>query len=95
MSLNLFCDGLDLWQTPTDVTLMCLMTKDGPQWALRGGAAVRALKCYMEWVKGQADGKWEDPVARQSLQSSISNEVAKITSYLAQTPSRRVNVYMM
>ena len=49
MSINLHCNKVDLWQTPTYVTYMCLMTPKGVEDA-KGAEAVRALKCYVEWA---------------------------------------------
>jgi hypothetical protein len=42
---------MDLWQTPTNITHLCLMDHDGIHWVVKGKAAARALRCYLEWVK--------------------------------------------
>ena len=55
MSINLhFHSGkkkLDVWQTPTYITEMCLMNKDGyMRFEVYGKAALRALHMYRTWV---------------------------------------------
>lgn len=49
MSINLQCNKVELWQTPSYITYMCLMTPDGVKEA-KGVEAIRALKCYVEWA---------------------------------------------
>ena len=51
MSMNLICNHLELWQTPTEITYMCLMESDGRRQELKGKAAIRALRIYMQWVQ--------------------------------------------
>jgi hypothetical protein len=51
MSMNLHCNQVELWQTPTYVTHMCLMNKDGIAADATGDEAVRALRCYLEWAR--------------------------------------------
>ncbi len=50
MSMNLHCNKLDLWQTPTHITYMCMMTHEGVYSELNGNDAIRALRIYMQWV---------------------------------------------
>ncbi len=63
MSMNLYVevDGqkLDLWQTPTQITTMCLATKDGVAYELKGSKAKRALHCYRAWVQGSLYGSYK------------------------------------
>lgn len=49
--MNLHCNKMDLWQTPTYITHLCLMDHDGIHLEVKGKAAARALRCYFEWVK--------------------------------------------
>lgn len=53
MNLCLTVDGkdIDLWQTPTYVTNMCLMTSKGVKRTVSGKKAERALQAYFEWCK--------------------------------------------
>lgn len=50
MSMNLHCEEVELWQTPTWVTYMCYSNEDGG-WK---GIFYR----YSEWVKGTANGAY-------------------------------------
>lgn len=43
MSMNLHCNKIDLWQTPTYITHMCLETSSPKS----------ALKAYCHWVRDQ------------------------------------------
>jgi hypothetical protein len=51
MSLNLHFNKAGLWQTPTYITEMCLMTHEGVVPHLRGPDATRALRCYLVWLE--------------------------------------------
>jgi len=48
MSLNLHCQQLDLWQTPTYITHMCYSNGDG------GWVGIKYR--YVQWVRAQANG---------------------------------------
>ena len=50
MSMNLKCNKMELWQTPTHVTYMCMMTSKGVADEFTGKKARRALKIYQQWV---------------------------------------------
>lgn len=52
MSMNLHCTGVELRQTPTQVTYMCLVQPDGKiACELKGKKALHAMQIYKEWVK--------------------------------------------
>jgi hypothetical protein len=55
MNLNLKCDGkkINLWQTPTRITSMLMVDKNGKVECfkcLRGNNAKRVLHAYIAWV---------------------------------------------
>lgn len=56
MSMNLYIkfDGqkIDVYQTPTHITYMCLMADTGRKFEMRGKEAKRAVNCYLEYVGG-------------------------------------------
>jgi hypothetical protein len=52
MSMNLYCDEVELWQTPTYITYMCYSNEDG------GWKGI--LYRYIEWVKDHTNGVWKD-----------------------------------
>lgn len=53
VSLNLHCNLVDLWQTPSLVTVLCLMNHEGVQPNVTGKEAVRALRGYLRWAEIQ------------------------------------------
>ena len=55
MNLCLTVDGktVELWQTPTYITDMCMMTSKGVKSVMSGKQAMRALRIYFEWCKKQ------------------------------------------
>lgn len=57
MSMNLHCDGVDLWHTPTHITDMCMsMDNDGnPDGGMEG-----VRKRYLTWVRSRLDGVWRN-----------------------------------
>lgn len=52
MNLHATCNGkpIDLYQTPTHITRMILVSSDGPVTSLKGKKARRALYSYLVWV---------------------------------------------
>lgn len=57
--MNLHCDKLDLRQTPTWISNICMMTDDGPSFELKGKDAKRALRCYIMWVSSFNRTSWK------------------------------------
>jgi hypothetical protein len=66
MSINLHIaiDGeeIDIYQTPSYITYMCMMTQDGWTMRLKGKQAQRAVRSYLAWVShahplGEGDTK--------------------------------------
>jgi thiaminase len=52
MSMNLHCNKLDLWQTPTQITYMCLVQPDNEIASnVAGKKARHALAIYRKWVE--------------------------------------------
>lgn len=60
MSMNLYItfDGRkqEVYQTPTHITYMCLMTDSGFSCELKGKNARRSVRCYVEYLMGSCDG---------------------------------------
>lgn len=52
MSMNLKCNEIDLWQTPTYITYMCYSNGDG------GWKGI--LYRYKQWVRSHSNGVWGD-----------------------------------
>ena len=61
MSMKLHCDFVELWQTPTSITKMCLFDGSILYYPiLRKKEARRALSLYKIWASGTIDGAWSD-----------------------------------
>ncbi len=83
MSMNLVAfvgkEEVNLYQTPTHITYMCLMNKDGLiEHELTGDEAKRALFLYLEWVKSTNNGVWEDEEALESARQRLGFHVSSI-----------------
>ena|ERR1017187_10425465 len=64
MSMNLHCESdkikVELTQTPTQITNMCVVQPDGTLLVeLTGKKAKHALRIYIEWVAGSLNGLYQ------------------------------------
>lgn len=50
MSMNLHCKQVELWQTPTKITYMCMTFAKGKVTSVKGKRAAAALKRYLWWA---------------------------------------------
>jgi len=79
MSINLHIaiDGeeIDVYQTPSHITYMCMMTQDGWTMRLKGKQAQRAVRSYLAWVSHAhpRSNVWEG--ASERLFSAVENGV--------------------
>lgn len=75
MSMNLACEEMSLWQTPTYISYMCLLRK-GDKWE-----DVRDR--YLLWVKQHLEGVWEDEQLEyyEQLKEEIREHVAEVLSH--------------
>ena len=81
MSLNLHCKEIDLWQTPTYITLICFSNNDGG-W--------RGIKYrYETWVKSRLNGVWENEIEYENLKTSIKGHIKELNSF------KKLNFYIM
>ena len=75
MSMNLYCNiddkQVDLVQTPTHITYMCLTESDGIHYQVTGKKAVRALRCYLEWNTGRLNGIWNSNIEYINMKGSV------------------------
>lgn len=84
MSLNLtLSDGpngpiIDLWQTPTWVTWICLSYDPSTKEPDGGHDGVR--RRYAEWVKSHCDGVWTDLEDLERQQIKIKNHLDEVMS---------------
>jgi len=83
MSMNLHCKQLELWQTPTHITYMCVMQDDGKISSnLKGKKARRALYMYRQWVRSCINGVWDDEEERKSHEEFLNNHVKRINDVI-------------
>lgn len=65
MSMNLVITAngkkIKIWQTPTEITYLCLMTDAGIKSKVEGNDAKRALLCYITWVSQTLGGFKQTP----------------------------------
>jgi hypothetical protein len=59
MNLHIEFDGVDqeVYQTPTYITYMCLMGASGINSEVTSNKAIRAVNCYLEYVRGMSFGQ--------------------------------------
>jgi len=56
--MNLTCEGVELWQTPTYITWMCLSYD--PVTGEPDGGHEGVRRRYIMWVESSTDGVWKD-----------------------------------
>lgn len=81
MNLTLEVDGRDieLWQTPTYITHMCLMDSDGKYSTKTTPIeARRAIWCYITWVESTTNGVWESSEALQEARDLVNSHRKEI-----------------
>lgn len=82
MSMNLYAKingvKLDLWQTPTYITYICLMHHDGIHNDVTGQDAVKALMCYQEWVSHNLDGVWTDEEEYEFMKERVDYQISLV-----------------
>ncbi len=79
MSMNLYVeteDGkeINLWQTPTWVTDMCLINH---KQKYRKWKDTRYL--YLEWVKSHTQGRWDSTEEADDMRSRVQGQINALT----------------
>jgi len=96
MNLHLKVDDqeIDLWQTPTSITHMCLVNHNFEiQFEVEGEAALRAIAIYTTWVRSTLNGIWDDEEDLRTHQVFVSDHISDIKN--AVTKGHKVNVYQL
>ncbi len=79
MSMNLNCRQLKLWQTPSQITYMCMAQPySEPAWDVSGDEAQRALAIYRQWVKYSTNGTWHSDEALNARREAVREHLAQI-----------------
>lgn len=73
MSMNLHCEEMDLWQSPTAITYMCYSHADG------GWQGIKYR--YIQWVKGSLNGVWDDEAEHKSAIKAVNEHIEELNSY--------------
>jgi len=92
VSLNLHCNKIELHQTPTHITKMCLQTDDVILSQATGKAAVRALRCYILWVASLSDGVFDTAKAAESVRKTMTSHIKEVEIVLTDPD---LKVYLM
>ena len=71
--MNLFCDQLDLWQTPTYITFMCYSNEDG------GWNGIRYR--YIEWVRSHLNGVWDNDTLYNDMKEKVDKHIEELMSF--------------
>lgn len=73
MSINLYCEQMELWQTPTHITYMCYSNNDG------GWRGVRYR--YSHWVKSHLNGSWKDQKAYEAEKERVDEHLRQLHKF--------------
>lgn len=83
MSMNLYCNKIELWQTPTYISYMCMVSSSGLILSVvKNKRAKQALYCYIHWVKSTLNGVWEDPEVLQINTDNVNDHIKDILNII-------------
>lgn len=69
---------IDLWQTPTWVTWICLSYD--PETGISDGGHVGVRRRYIEWVKSHLNGIWTDTEELEWERERVKIHIEKVNS---------------
>ena len=78
MSMNLTCRGIELWQTPTYITWMCLSYD--PETGQPDGGHEGVRRRYIMWVESSTDGVWKDANAFELQRRAVEEHIHIVKS---------------
>lgn len=73
MSMNLACDQVELYQTPTYITYMCYSNNNG------GWKGIKYR--YIQWFESRLNGVYESLEEIDELEKQIKEHVDKLNSF--------------
>jgi hypothetical protein len=78
MSMNLYCDKVRLWQTPTWVTNICLSLDENgnPDGGMDG-----VKRRYKIWVSGTLNGRWNSIDELEFRREEVKEHINELDSY--------------
>lgn len=97
MSMNLTLKvnsrNIELWQTPTYITYMCLMDSDGKySTKTELEEAKRAIHCYLTWVESTTNGVWDNHQDYLYARKQMNDHVKEILDELKRTKTIEVSL---
>ena len=95
MNLHLKVDGsnIDLWQTPTYITNMCLVSSKGVENEVAGKKAIRAMNAYLEWVKQTVSGTYNSLEEANEYREVVNEHEKEILDVL--NTAKTIRVYQL
>jgi len=85
MSMNLHCEEVELWQTPTWVTYIIDSKGDG------GWKGI--LRRYKIWVESHTQGVWSNRKELDSMRELVSHHIKELDR--AAKSNRKLSFYIM
>ena len=83
MNLHITANGEELYvyQTPTHITYMCMMSEDGTiADELKGEKARRAIAGYILWFKSRLDDVYQSEADRKGVSAAVYEHIDFIKS---------------
>ena len=75
MSLNLHCDQIDLWQTPTYITQMCMSMNNNRE---PDGGMEAVRRRYLMWVGSHTNGHWKNHEDFEAMKQRVEEHINKV-----------------
>lgn len=95
MSMNLYCKGFDLRQTPTQITYMCCVQPDGTiHGDMKGKKAIHALQIYKQWIQGSLNRLWHSDEEYELAKESVKEHLRELDAFMKEK-GRKINVYIL
>jgi len=96
MSMNLFCNQVDLWQTPTHISYMCMIDDNGNMDPKTGKKAVAVLKRYIEYVRYRLSSIRFSSDEEYELEKGVTDDhIQQVLDAINNTPPRKLKVYII
>ena len=96
MNLHIEIDGeeLSVWQTPTQITYMCLVQPDGSvAEVVRGQKARHAIYIYLQYVKYSLNGVWNDAKQLEDARQNVAEHLKEVEALLK--TAKKLEVWVM
>lgn len=78
MSMNLHCEGIDLWQTTSHITEMCLSID--PDTGEPDGGMEGVRRRYATWVRSHTSGVWHSEAEYAEMKAAVETHLKELYS---------------